>query len=458
MNDEVNLKSTNSVKRKSLKVYFLILTTFFLGWSCSTREATSEPNLPNVILIMADDMGYECLSSNGCLEYQTPVLDQLAVDGIRFTGCIAQPLCTPSRVKIMTGLYNFRNYEHFTYLNSNQRTFGNFMKETGYQTCIAGKWQLNGIVYDLPGCRDNQRPRHFGFDEYCLWQLTKERKDGKRFANPLIEQNGVFLERDSNAYGPDIFADFILDYIDRKKEHPFFVYYPMVLVHSPFVPTPDSDAWSDPSSRYRSDTIYFKEMVEYLDKTVGRIVQKLKAENLFDNTLLIFTGDNGTHVNISTNTVDGPVRGFKGNTTDGGTRVPLVVSWPDKIKESKVYDGLIEFSDFYATLADVAGREEKSDGVSFYGLLTGEDFVGRETAFVHYDPRWNERVNQYRGQFARTVKFKLYNDGRFYDLAKDRLELQPIPDSLLTDEQLNQFRKLRAVLERAPKMTDEIVN
>ena len=100
---------------------------------------------PNIVLIMADDMGYECLGSYGSAVYNTPNLDKLAAQGVRFTHCYAQPLCTPSRVQLMTGKYNFRNYEEFGYLNPKEKTFGNLLKEAGYRTCIAGKWQLNGI-------------------------------------------------------------------------------------------------------------------------------------------------------------------------------------------------------------------------------------------------------------------------------------------------------------------------
>ena len=99
---------------------------------------------PNIVLIMADDMGYECLGSNGSTEYKTPNLDRLAREGLRFNNCYSQPICTPSRVKIMTGKFNSRNYEEFAYLNPNQKTFGNLLQEAGYATCIAGKWQLNG--------------------------------------------------------------------------------------------------------------------------------------------------------------------------------------------------------------------------------------------------------------------------------------------------------------------------
>ncbi|MEN8250354.1 MAG: sulfatase-like hydrolase/transferase [Bacteroidota bacterium] len=426
----------------------LLLSVFLI--SCNPNETTP---LPNVILIMADDMGYECVGSYGSESYETPNLDQLASEGIQFSTCIAQPLCTPSRVKIMTGKYNYRNYEYFGHLDLGQYTFGNLFKDAGYSTCIAGKWQLNGLSYKdiLTDWNDATRPNQFGFDEYSLWQLTQERSKGERFANPLIEQNGELLERNTDDYGPDIFANFILDFIERKKDGPFFVYYPMVLVHDPFVPTPDSDNWQDQNERYRNDTTYFKDMVTYTDKIVGKIADQLKALNIEENTLLIFTADNGTHPTIYSRTNGKIIQGGKGNTTDAGTLVPLIAKWPTMIKESSVFDGIIEFSDFFPTLADIVGKEVTTDGHSFYPLLLDQEYTPRETAFVHYDPKWGANVSQYRNQFARTVEYKLYQDGKFYHLPSDPLEQNPLGLDSLSNEVLRIKKNLENELKRHPE-------
>ncbi len=414
-------------------VYIIFLISVMAFASCRQEK---QEHKPNVILIMADDMGYECLGSYGGLSYKTPILDKLAAEGIRFANCVSQPLCTPSRVKIMTGLYNYRNYEYFGYLNLDQPTFGKLMKDAGYATCIAGKWQLNGLAYKekVPDWNDPSRPNKFGFDEYCLWQLTKERKEGERYADPLIEQNGRMLPRQADAYGPDIFSDFVLDFIERKKDGPFFIYYPMVLVHDPFVPAPGSEDWKNPSLRYKNDTAYFRDMVVYADKIVGKIWDKLKETGLEKNTILIFTGDNGTNPTIFSKTKKRLVRGDKGNTTDGGTHVPLIVYWPEKIKKGSVFEPLVEFSDFYPTLAELTGKEVQTDGKSFYTLLANGTYEPRQTAFVYYDPQWGRRVNQYRGEFIRTLDYKLYRDGRFFSLRTDILEQKPLgPDSLSQD-------------------------
>lgn len=442
--------STHATITTRARNIFCVLTLILVISCKSFKEQTRSKKLPNIILIMADDMGYECLSSNGSTSYHTPVLDKLGAEGIRFTKAISQPLCTPSRVKIMTGKYNYRNYEAFTYLNPDQRTFGHLMKEAGYATCIVGKWQLNGLAVNKPNPDDNQRPHHFGFDEYSLWQLTQVKALGERFANPLIEQNGKILPRDGDAYGPDIVSNYALDFIERNRDKPFFVYYPMLLVHDPFVPTPDSPEWSDKDIRSKADPRYFKDMVEYTDKIVGNFVKKLEELGIRDNTLLIFTGDNGTNRNLVSQTSAGPVRGAKGNTIDHGTHVPLVANWPKKIKKASTYEDLIEFSDFYATFSDILGRSETTDGQSFYNVLRGKAHTPREEAFVHYDPMWGKYVNQFRNQFARTVRYKLYQDGKFYDLEKDVMEENPIEKEDMTPELKRIKAKLQAKIVQAP--------
>ena len=403
---------------------------------------------------MADDMGYECLSTYGSTSYKTPILDKMADDGIQFNNCVSQPLCTPSRVKIMTGQYNYRNYDYFGYLGSDEYTFGNMMQEAGYSTCIAGKWQLNGLAYkdEIADWNDHTKPNKLGFDEYCLWQLTAVRtKDSERFANPLIEQNGKFLERDHDTYGPDVFSDYIVDFIERKKDQPFFVYYPMVLVHDPFVATPDSKDWSIEEKRFKNDTTYFKDMVSYTDKIVGKITDKLKELKIDRNTIVIFTGDNGTHPSVYSKMTQTIIRGAKGNTIDHGTHVPLIISWPEKIKKGSVHEGLIEFSDFFTTLSTIANKDVKSDGKSFYSLLTGENFESRNNAFVHYDPRWGKRVNNFRNQFVRTEDYKLYQDGKFYNLKKDVLENDPLPLNALNESQQRVYQQLNRELKKHPK-------
>ncbi len=415
--------------RKLLKIAFVLLSVSIGMNSCKKAE-----RLPNIVLIMADDMGYECLGCNGSTEYKTPNLDRLAADGIRFEHIYSQPLCTPSRVKIMTGQFNYRNYEDFGYLNPNQKTFGNLLKDAGYATCIAGKWQLNGLNRNNADNQDVNRPYHFGFEEYCLWQLHHQKKDGERYADPLITQNGKDLPRQPDLFGPQVFADYISDFIDRKAGQPFFVYYPMVLVHDPFVPTPDSPEWSDSLRRYENDTAYFADMVAYTDKIIGQLENKLREKGVWENTLFIFTGDNGTNVSVVSSTNYAKVKGGKGSSKNTGNHVPMIISWPHKMEGKRVSESLISFADVLPTLCEAAGiapSEYVTDGKSFLTAITGNKEI-QDEVFIHYSPRWG---NFKSNRWVMNKEYKLYRDGGFFNTATDTLEKLPLTN-LSENEQL----------------------
>ncbi len=416
--------------------------------SCANKENTK----PNIVLIMADDMGYECLSCNGSTEYNTPNIDQIAKEGIRFTHCISQPLCTPSRVKMMTGRYNYQNYRDFGYLDIAENTFANILKQGGYKTAIAGKWQLNGLETQRPGYNDLTRPHHFGFDEYCLWQVNKNRNAGERYADPLIYKNGEQLKATEGRYGPDLFSDFVTDFIENNHEKPFFVYYPMVLVHDPFEVTPLSKEWQNNTSKYKNDTCYFKDMVEYTDMIVGKIINKLQEKGIAENTIVMFTGDNGTHWTINTDTKEGEIQGGKGKLIDRGTRVPLVACWKGKGVKNEEYKELIEFSDFLPTIAEAGEAEIPNNivGKSFLNLLKGEKQIPRKTVTVHYDHMRKHQTKKFMGRFVRTKEYKLYQDGRFYNVLDDSEELNVLNVEKLTTKEKNIKQNLQAIQDKAP--------
>jgi len=393
----------------------------------NTRAAAEEkPEKPNIILLMADDMGYECLSCNGGGPYKTPVLDKLAATGIRFTNAHSQPLCTPTRVEIMTGLYNFRNYEVFGKLKKNQRTFGHFLKDAGYATCIVGKWQLG---------RNRKLVGHFGFDEYCLWWLENH---SRRYSNPgELIQNGKKLTNLKGQYGPDIVSNFMLDFITRHKDEPFFCYYPMILTHSPFVPTPDSDKTNSRNAKRN-----FVNMVQYTDKIVGRIVKHLEKLGLRENTVFIFTGDNGTHPRI-TSTLNGkPWKGGKRGIGENATWVPMVVNWPAGGVRGKVIDAPIDFTDFVPTLAELAGANLPDDipfdGRSFAPQLRGEKGNPRKWAYFWY---LDDKARKPPRQWVHGKRFKLYDDGRFYDMQTAPYQKHPLKPPF-KDEQTRQAHKM----------------
>ncbi len=389
---------------------------------------------------MADDLGYECLGCYGSKSYKTPVLDKLAATGMRFEHCYSQPLCTPSRVKIMTGQYNFRNYVNFGVLDPKQKTFGHLLKNCGYATCVVGKWQLYGSVNQGAEVRGTgSMPVQAGFDEHCLWQV-KDR--GSRYKDPVMVQNGKRRDDLQGRYGPDVSCDYALDFIERHKTGPFLLYFPMAIVHSPFEPTPDSEDWG---KKTKKNTKYFADMVAYMDKIVGRIVGKLSELGLRENTLVLFVGDNGTDKSIRSKMADRVIRGDKGNTTDGGTHVPMIANQPGVVPAGKVNGDLVDFSDFVPTFVEAAGTEIPSDipvdGRSFLPQLRGEKGNPREWIFCHYDPRWGK--NKMR-RFVRDKRWKLYASGELYDVPADTLEKNPNPSG---PEAAEAGKRLQAVLD-----------
>ena len=440
----------------------LILVFLVLASTGCTTTQSKENKKPNIILIMADDIGIEGLGCYGGLSYKTPKLDKLASEGVRFTHAYSQPLCTNTRIQLMTGLYNHRNWLYFGILKQDSKTIGHYMKEAGYNTAIAGKWQLQSYdPPDYPGAAKRRgtgmHPKNAGFDEYSLFHSLHTEDKGSRYADPTYLENGTLKKALKDKYGPDMWVDYINDYIDRKKDDskPFFVYFPMALPHWPMVPTPDSPIWNDRTKRNETDTKYFKDMVEYMDKCVGRIVDHVDASGIGEDTMIIFYSDNGTHLKITSDTVDGPVAGGKGRTTDAGTRVPLIVRWTKAIKPA-VNDDLTDSTDFIPTLREAAMKplsvETKIDGVSFYQRLKGMEGSPRDWVYCFYDPRPGWDKDQFtKLVFARDKRFKLYEDGRLFDISNDVLEKKAIMKS---DDNYNLRKvreKLNKVLEQAKK-------
>ena len=394
---------------------------------------------PNIVMIMADDCGFECIGAHGGTSYKTPILDKMAKEGALFKHCYSQPICTPSRVKLMTGIYNVRNYAEFGLLDKSQRTFGNILRDAGYRTCIVGKWQLG---------KDAKLPDHFGFDEHCLWQLLRR---PSRFASPGLEINGE--EKDYKpGYGPDVCTDYAVNFIEENKDKPFLLYYPMILTHCPFEPTPNSTDWdpdSPGSKTYKGDPKYFADMVEYMDNIVGRILNQLEKAGVRDNTLVLFTGDNGTDSPIVSKMGDVEIVGKKGHPTDGGTHVPFIAQWPGKIAEGMVSEDIVDFSDFLPTMCEAAGAPVPSsaeiDGRSFLPQLFGKKGNPRDWIYIWYARNGGRKTPH---EFTRDQRYKLYRDGRFYDVQADRLEETTLNKNDLTAEQEAARKKLRQALDQ----------
>ncbi|HKI89787.1 MAG TPA: sulfatase/phosphatase domain-containing protein, partial [Draconibacterium sp.] len=189
--------------------------------------------------------------------------------------------------------------------------------------------------------------------------------------------------------------------------------------------------------------------VEYSDKIVGKIIRKLNELGLADNTILIFTGDNGTNTDITTQTKEGSYPGGKGHLQDNGTHVPLIIRWPQSGIKNQVSNNLVEFSDFLPTFTDATQVSVPKDivGKSFFNLIAGQNYSPRSTVFVHYYAH-PQKVNANNGCFIRTVDYKLYSDGRFFDMKNDKWEKSQLNVNALTDEQKSIYKMLKNELDK----------
>lgn len=355
----------------------------------------------------------------------------------------------------MTGKYNVRNYEAFGMLSREEVTFGQLLQANGYATCIAGKWQLG---------KESDSPQHFGFAHSCLWQhmAGAYASDGadSRYANPVMEYNGSTVEYSQREFGPDVACDYIIDFLRKNEQkQPFLVYYPMILTHCPFVPTPDSNDWNaERSKTYNGNPAYFSDMVSYTDKLVGRLLNELDRLGLTDNTLIIFTGDNGTDRTVTSQFNGKPYPGGKGKTIDSGVHVPLIISCPGGLKGC-VNNNLIDFTDFLPTLCEAASvsipDSIQLDGKSFYPQLLGKQTEVREWVYCWYAPR---DVDDKKAQvFARNHQYKLYRSGEFYNVSQDFEEKHPLSLLFLTEEQKKVYHTLKSVINQYNEIQRTVV-
>jgi arylsulfatase A len=407
--------------------------------------ADDAPRRPNVLLILADDVGCEPLGCYGGTSYATPRLDKLAAEGLRFDYAHAMPVCHPTRICLLTGRYPFRlgHPGWGSFLKAAQsQTIAHVMKKAGYATAVAGKWQLTLMK------NDPNHPQRLGFDESCLFGWH----EGPRYHDPMIYQNGKVRNDTEGRYGPDVYCEFLIDFMERNRERPFFAFYSMALCHNVTDDLKEPVPFA-PSGRYLS----YKQMIESMDKHVGIMVDALDRLKLRDNTLILFTGDNGTSKSTIATARDGKyinekvvsmkgdeaVPGGKGELTNLGTNVPLIANWPGTIKSGEVADDLVDMSDYFATLAELGGGKSpegvKIDGQSFLPRLRGETNAGRAWAFA-------ERAGG--RHWVRTQNWKLYNDGRLLDMQGDPREKNPLAEGEGGKQAAAARKQLQGVLDQ----------
>ena len=423
------------------------------GVAAADHPPATPHRRPNILFILGDDLGYGTLSCNGSTTCKTPNLDKLAATGVRFTNAHAMPICTPTRLQLMTGKYNFRNYTKFGEMSAGEITFGNLLRDAGYATCMAGKWQLGGNDASI---------RKFGFDQYCLWNFIH--RGETQYWGADIWENGKKRDDIAERYGPDIHVDYLLKFLDaQRKDKPFIAYWTTPLPHEPYSQTPDSADAPMPGeprpalpSRGKTaatkgkfgeygDPKYFPEMMAYLDKLVGKVVQKLEDLHLREDTMIVFLGDNGTGytVDIKFNGIE--VTGGKGQTTVYGTWVPMIVNWPAGGATGTVCEDLIDTTDFLPTFLEAAGTKPSAnsalDGRSFLPQIRGQSGQPRDWAFFHFIKSPDKPATEW----ILDQRWKLYTTGEFYDYRADPKEHKPVSGG----GEANAARaKLQTVLDR----------
>ncbi len=362
---------------------------------------------PNIIYILADDLGIGEVSCYGADNYKTPHIDKLAREGTRFTHAYTPSLCGPSRACILTGRYAFRTGA------TNQDATGQFtpaaetmmpeiLKPAGYVTAMIGKWG------QLP-----QEAGDFGFDDYLQFKGSgiywNTQLKGKTYI-----QNGEEKILHDKEYMPDVMHAHLMEFLAKHRDDPFYVYYALSEVHTEILPTPDSA----PDSKD-----LYADNIAYMDKLVGKLVAELERLKLRENTLLVFFGDNGTANGRADRAQIGGRRlsGAKGSMLEGGSLEPLIVNWPGVTPAGKVCDDLIDSTDFLPTFAEVAGatlpQNVKIDGHSFAPRIRGERSKPRDWAYVQLAAQW----------YVRDEQWKLTRTGDLFDMTGAPFEEKLVP-------------------------------
>jgi arylsulfatase A len=380
--------------RLALGLAAVVLALYGLTLHASEARARK----PNIIFILADDLGIGNVGCYGADQFKTPHIDALARSGIRYTHAYTVPLCGPSRAAILTGRYAFRtgavNQDRTGLMKPSDETMmPRVLKAAGYTTASIGKWG------QLP-----LGPADFGFDDYLkftgsgVYWNTQDK--GKTYV-----VNGARRALRDKEYLPDVMHQHLLNFITKHRNAPFYVYYSMSHVHAEILPTPDSA----PGSKD-----LYADNIAYMDKLVGKLVAELDRLKLREQTLIVFFGDNGTAKAWADRSTIGGRRlsGEKGSMLEGGALVPMIVSWPGTTPANKVSHDLIDSTDFFPTFADLAGatlpKQTIIDGRNFAAQLRGAKGEPRDWAFVQLARMW----------YVREADWKLNQAGELFDMSQ----------------------------------------
>lgn len=342
-------------------------------WIKEKYFTNQAPPQPNFLFIMVDDLGPEWISASGG-NFHTPNIDRIAEEGTRFVNAYSMPKCTPTRATLLTGQYPFRHgwVNHWDvprwgagchFDPALNPSWPQALKKVGYRSAIAGKWQLNDFRVQ-PDILEAH-----GFDDWCMWTGGEGNNpiSNERYHTPYVHtRDGSRLFE--GKFGPDLFTDFLIDFMRENQEHPMLLYYPMALTHTPLIATPLNPDAETKDQKHRA-------MVHYTDHLVGRLLDELDNLDLAHQTLVIFTTDNGTARGIDGMLGGRPVPGGKGTMAEAGCRAPFFTRWVGQVSPNRRVPALVDFTDIYPTMLELAGASMPEghviDGVSFADPLLG---------------------------------------------------------------------------------------
>jgi arylsulfatase A-like enzyme len=389
------------------------LRVIVFGFACSAAVAAGAQRLPNIVLLVADDLGWgECGFQGFTREIPTPHLDRIAREGVRFTnGYVAATYCSPARAGLMTGRYPTRfGFEYNGAgpgfgVPKSERMMPERLKALGYITCMVGKWHIG----DTPGFLPTDR----GFDEFmgCLGN------PGSYFRPAQWIDSLDRVHPGEGFYTTDAFADRAVDWINRNRDRPFFLYVPFNAEHNPMHATEQYLARFTHIEDKRRRT--FAAMLSAMDDAIGRIMEALRQHGLEEHTLVTFLSDNGGPTEATT-AQNGPLRGVKLTTSEGGTRVPFTMQWKGRLPAGKVYDHPIIQLDLLPTYLAAAGARVdpawKLDGVNLLPYLTGQiEQAPHAALYWRFGPQWAIREGDWKLVVSRVDQFK----PRLIHLAED---------------------------------------
>jgi arylsulfatase A-like enzyme len=398
------------------------MSTFRIGLSCclflGALAIGAAAEKPNLVIFYADDLGWGETGCQGGKDIPTPHIDSLATNGVRFTqGYVAATYCSPSRAGLLTGRYptrfghEFNSVANVTGLHLNETTLAERLKALGYATACVGKWHLgNSLAY---------RPTKRGFDEFYGTLANTSFFHPRAFVDSRISDD-VREITDDSFYTTDAYAERALDWIDKNKSKPMFLYLPFNAQHAPLQATQKYlDRFPNIADDKRRT---FAAMMSAMDDAIGRVLKKIKDIGQEENTLYFFIGDNGGPTE-STTSQNGGLRGFKMTTFEGGPRVPFLGQWKGRLPPGKTYDYPVMNLDVLPTAINAAGGKVESawklDGVDLMPYLTGaKRDRPHESLYWRYGPQWAVR----HGDMKLVVSRGGSGNPELYDLANDRAE------------------------------------